>query len=580
MRPLHILPRLFGLALMIATLFAAPAYAQGDQQQTFAPTCHAVSALDRGPQDMLVSPHWNCTSDGWTAASPVTWLRFDAGTWSDHGAPVYFSSRIARFGSITFTALDRDGSERSLTFAEHEGEPIGAGPVFQLPLPEITNQTTTLLARVERPHSIKLLTEARVTPSADGGQWSHFHLALMAFILGSMVLTLVFDIAYMLHHRDRVVVTHFCMVLGMIAYILFAGGLVSELLILPLPVLAIAGPLSWAFACGMATLFFVFFSEHGAQSKPMRRITIATAMWTMIVPAFFALQLPFTHPIDDPGYFLSFVPVILVICVVVAEAVIRGSRLARFMAVAWAPLIVTSIERLLRGMGAYTGPAELDQLMFAGVGLNMIVLSLAIADRFLSLRVERDAALSQARQLEQLSTRDALTGLMNRRAIEARFDDLLKQGFDTFALLDLDRFKAVNDVHGHQIGDSALVACAAALRSQGDRDTIAVRLGGEEFVLLLRGERPLERAEALRQTVPLRIATDVPGLGLPVTASMGVIEMPRSISSRVSFAEFYARADILLYEAKASGRNRMAYEKLTLFSDAPLRSMGNQEQSA
>jgi hypothetical protein len=45
--------------------------------------------------------------------------------------------------------------------------------------------------------------------------------------------------------------------------------------------------------------------------------------------------------------------------------------------------------------------------------------------------------------------------------------------------------------------------------------------------------------------------------------------MPRAMSSRVSFAEFYARADILLYEAKASGRNRMAYERLTLFSEAP-----------
>jgi diguanylate cyclase (GGDEF) domain len=158
---------------------------------------------------------------------------------------------------------------------------------------------------------------------------------------------------------------------------------------------------------------------------------------------------------------------------------------------------------------------------------------------------------------------------MNRRAIEARFDALLAQGFDTFALVDLDRFKAINDLHGHQVGDAALVACANAIRSAGDRDSVAVRLGGEEFVVLLRGERTLERAEALRQAIPRRIAQDVPGLDLPVTASMGVIVLAQATRQAMQFSEFYARADALMYEAKASGRNRLAYERLTVFSQPP-----------
>ena len=171
--------------------------------------------------------------------------------------------------------------------------------------------------------------------------------------------------------------------------------------------------------------------------------------------------------------------------------------------------------------------------------------------------------------LEQISTRDSLTGLMNRRAIEARFDELLTQGFNTFALIDLDRFKAINDLHGHQVGDAALIACANAIRTTGERDSIAVRLGGEEFVVLLRGDRTLERAEALRQAIPIRIAQDVPGLDLPVTASMGVITLAQAARRSMAFAEFYARADALMYEAKASGRNRLAYERLTVFAERP-----------
>jgi len=158
---------------------------------------------------------------------------------------------------------------------------------------------------------------------------------------------------------------------------------------------------------------------------------------------------------------------------------------------------------------------------------------------------------------------------MNRRAIEARFDQLLGQGFHTFALVDLDRFKSINDLHGHQIGDAALVTCAGALRAEGDRNSIAVRLGGEEFVVLLRGERTLERAEALRQAIPQRIATEVSGLSLPVTASMGVIVLADGDRHKMAFSEFYARADALMYEAKAAGRNRLAYARLTVFNTAP-----------
>ena len=192
----------------------------------------------------------------------------------------------------------------------------------------------------------------------------------------------------------------------------------------------------------------------------------------MVVPGFFALQFGATQRFDDLGYFVTFIPAIIVISAAVIEAVLRGSRSARFIAVAWAPIIAASIERLLRGLGVYTGPSRLDQLLYLSVGVEVVVISLAIADRFLALRRERDAALTEARMLEQISARDSLTGLMNRRAIEARFDELLAQGFDTFALVDLDRFKAINDVHGHQVGDAALVACASALRSSGDRDSV------------------------------------------------------------------------------------------------------------
>ncbi len=566
---LRLLTRLGMVAAMLVLLAARPVAADDHVVPTHAPACHAATALATSLAAMGPRAGWTCNDTGWRSDVPAVWLRFEARDWQQHRLPRYFFARNARFETITFHAIDKGGAVRSLVLREADGTPFAAGPVFQLPLPAITPATTALVARIEAPHSVPLLTEARITHDPGHADWSQIDMMLLAFVAGMLILPLLFDISFFVVLRERFVVLHAAMVSAMMIYVLTAGGLASAFVTLPVPVMAVAGALSWAIGAGLSALFLAHFLERGAQSGTMRHVTIATGWFTMIVPGFFALQLDATQRFDDVGYFVAFLPAIIVFSAAVIEALLRGSRSARFIAAAWAPIIAASSERLLRGLGWHTGPSSLDQMLYVAIGIEVVVISLAIADRFLALRRERDAALTEAKMLEQLSARDSLTGLMNRRAIEARFDELLAQGYDTFALVDLDRFKTINDVHGHQVGDAALVACASAIRSSGDRDAVAVRLGGEEFVVLLRGPRPLERAEALRQAIPLRIAKEVPGLDLPVTASMGVVVLADANAHKMAFSEFYARADALMYEAKASGRNRMAYERLTVFRSAP-----------
>jgi diguanylate cyclase (GGDEF)-like protein len=534
---LRLLIRLGMVAVLLALLAARPVVADDQVAAVHPPACHAATGLAESLDAMRSPARWNCNNDGWRSDVPVMWLRFEAEDWRREGLPGHFFTRIARFKSVTFHAIDADGTVRSLALDESDASPFPAGPVFRLPLPEITARTTMLLARIEGPHSVPLLTEARITKDPHQAEWSSADMMLLAFVAGMLVLPLLFDISFFVVLRERFVLLHAGLVGAMMIYVLTAGGLASAFMPLPLTLMAVLAPLSYAIGAGLSALFLADFLERGAQSRVMRRITVGTGWFTMIAPGFFALQLGDTQPFDDRGYFIAFLPFIIVISAAVIEAVLRGSRSARFIAVAWAPIITASVERLMRGLGLYVGPSRLDQILFLALGIEVVIISLAIADRFLALRRERDAALTEARMLEQISTRDSLTGLMNRRAIEARFDELLAQGFDTFALVDLDRFKAINDLHGHQVGDAALVACASAIRSSGDRDAVAVRLGGEEFVVLLRGERPLERAEALRQAIPMRIAKEVPGLDLPVTASMGVVVLSDAAHHKMKFAD-------------------------------------------
>jgi diguanylate cyclase (GGDEF)-like protein len=318
-----------------------------------------------------------------------------------------------------------------------------------------------------------------------------------------------------------------------------------------------------------AIIFATRFIETDYQSPRLRRALEWAAIWVLFITVIRMARIEAFDPISAKVYFAFFVPMLLLMVWFVADAARRGSRAVWFQIIAWSPFLILGLLRVGTMLDADASYIEAPWLFRIGAATEVVFTSLGVVDRIMAIRRERDAALIEARMLGQLSERDPLTGLMNRRAVEARFDDLHEEGFDTFALIDLDRFKEVNDRFGHQVGDAALRACAEAIRGSDTRDAIAVRLGGEEFVVLLRGRRTVERAEALRQAIPLRIAAQVPGLDRPVTASMGIVELPNTATPLMGFEELYARADQLLYEAKASGRNRLIYERLKVFNEPP-----------
>lgn len=554
------------MAALLAYALATPAMAFDRGEPSFAPVCHFASDNSVAFDDVIPrGAQWVCEDKAWVADRPIAWLRFEAKSWEGEERPRYFFSRIARFESMEFAALDADGTLRQLSYLERDAEPYAGGPVFQFKLPEVKSETRAILVRIERPHSVPLLTEARLAHYPEDSDWSQLEVMLLACVIGMLILPLLFDVSFYIVLRERFVALHAGMVIAMMAYVSFASGLISVFFNLPLSVIAVVGPLSWAIGCGLSAVFLGDFLEPHAQSRLMRKATRAAGLWCMALPGFFALQLHATQTFDDKAYFYTFIPVIIIITAAIVEAILRGSRSARFIGLAWAPIILASIDRLLRGLGVYVGPSSLDQLMYVATGFEVIIISLAIADRFLAIRRERDAALTEAKTLERLSERDPLTGLMNRRALDDRFADFHRDGYETFALVDLDRFKKVNDTAGHAVGDAVLKTVAQTLSE--DRSMRAFRLGGEEFFVLIRDDDGKQRAEQMRQSIPLRVANEVPELEMLVTASVGLLEVPQSALPKIDFNSIYRRADMLMYEAKEDGRNRMVSERLQAFDN-------------
>jgi two-component system cell cycle response regulator len=183
-----------------------------------------------------------------------------------------------------------------------------------------------------------------------------------------------------------------------------------------------------------------------------------------------------------------------------------------------------------------------------------IVFKVAVQDA-----LEEQAAL----RVYSSSVRDTLTGLFNRHFFQDRFESEFAfakrhNTLLTVILLDIDWFKSVNDTHGHPAGDAVLRSVGAALSRVTRKEDLTARYGGEEFLLLFRAaslDDARVTAERIRRAIE---ATETPwqDRSLRVTVSIGVATMHRERTCSTP-GELLALADLALYAAKRSGRNRI-----------------------
>jgi two-component system cell cycle response regulator len=171
-------------------------------------------------------------------------------------------------------------------------------------------------------------------------------------------------------------------------------------------------------------------------------------------------------------------------------------------------------------------------------------------------------------QLKMTGLTDGLTGVQNRRYFEHRLQEEVSQSRRhqqplTCMFLDVDRFKRINDTHGHQTGDMVLREVAGAAQSQlRIGDTIA-RYGGEEFIVLLprtSAHHGREIAERIRKAIEEQNFKSRAGYALSVTISIGLASLPlqgTSQNPQVLAEAMVAAADDALYQAKHTGRNRV-----------------------
>lgn len=298
------------------------------------------------------------------------------------------------------------------------------------------------------------------------------------------------------------------------------------------------------------------------------------------------------------------VPLILGIGIYCA---VKRQRSAYFFVAAFTMICIGGFVTGLSLLGAIPTNAFTTNAMQFGSVMEMLLLAFALADRFNQIRREKEKAQAEALQaehllvenlksserileervkartaelsesnqalvsanaeleekkaeLEKLSMTDRLTSLSNRlmldRVLEAELHRSQRYG-STFSiiLLDVDRFKSVNDTHGHPVGDSVLVELAKLLCSRVRDSDVAGRWGGEEFLIVCR-DTSADGARILAEKLRVKIGEHSFPVAGCRTSSFGVT----GVCKGDTVASMIARADTALYRAKGAGRNRVELE--------------------
>lgn len=553
------------LWLLLAALWPASAFAQSPADVST--VCEIRTSLDRSIKEFATPRSgWTCGDDRKFDGSKRSIIRFPI---AQGGAalPQYLVSQTSRFDRVQIMTIDRDGSQRIVSRPYEAMIPSAKNREFYTPLPAVGNDTEYIYVAIDNTSLKITLAQMYLRSDIPGSraperQW----LLLLAMLCGMLLMPLGFDAAVFKALKQPFVIWHGIMATFVLAQIMLVSGVAVALFHPTIEQMRIFTLLSFGAMIASAGVFGATFIERDRLAPYLRHLLIASAIWVALATTMTASGIFPITPLAVKLYLGSFIPVMLLYGWTLLHALRRGSRAARYQLAGWIPMAGVGIIRVLSGLTPLVAVQDAIGLFYVATIIEVFATALGIADRLVTIRRQRDNALVRASELGSLSNTDPLTGLMNRRALEQRFDELQAEGFDTLAVLDLDHFKSVNDRFGHAVGDAVLQAVGTALTSDTGRQSVAVRLGGEEFVLFMKGNDAAERADKLRRAIPVHVARDVPDLDRLVSASMGVVQAGVGIDRTLVFAELYKQADRLLYEAKRSGRNRTLHEKTLSFA--------------
>lgn len=528
--------------------------------------CTLGTASDARISDVMAqSERFDCSEDKYRFSGSKLWAKIPFRTADLPDGAIEVQGDNNGLTTMEVHAVLDDGSVRSATFSEREvvnsWRPKGH---YGLAIPgsedpEIRDRIETVYVALDRPRVASSLTLIQLVSKE---RWDDLKLplsAMFALLCGMAIMPFFYNAFFYGALRYSFMLWHSVMIMGTVIYTFSSSGLIF--LVFPETTLTTKFLLNyWTLAiCIAASGFFLDrFLEPEKIATWLRPILLVTAVIPVFVTAWI-FQAIEGYDISIRNYYhASFLPYLLVVLYTMWHAARRGSRAIWFQIAAWTPIIALSLDRIARGLDLYIGIHELDYGLYFALVLETIILAFGVATRIMKLRRNHESTLRKQVELMLLVETDGLTGIGNRRAFESRFErNRVTREYSHLAIIDIDFFKQVNDVYGHEAGDKVLRAVGQNLSLTSH---FPARIGGEEFAVLVNSSDTNGR-----DGTPSAIMTDVceklirgvhhavPEISQPVTFSAGVASIPK----RASLKSVMAVADRRLYDAKNNGRNQV-----------------------
>ncbi|UAK23725.1 sensor domain-containing diguanylate cyclase [Sphingomonas nostoxanthinifaciens] len=546
------------LLLLALALLALPQAARAVSLTLHDGLCYAIVPNDT-PIEQPPASAFACDGRARDYTQRILLLRVDPAQHGIDPTDMALLFRVTRFERLTVQYSYADGSSEQQSVRRGDfgsrwrtGNQISFSPSRQVPVREIRIAYRGLAS--DRLARVRILSRVAATRdlalAAAATSW-----ALTLLLIGA-----IYNVSLALAVRRQFLAWQ-----ALWASLVMTWGMVwSQLVLIALPSLAGTttsrmGTLLSSVALTAATMSVVT-ALGDAMTPRWRRIVAAVGFAAPIV----GVTASFLHGTVFSYSFILMDAICLIDVVLVAGALAlawrAGNGEARDLTLAWVtPMVVFGLTSMIDfGTSLFGGGAQLAVLTASAV--QTVILSITATRRFSRMRVELDAARAAETVLAELANRDPLTGLLNRRGFiersNATFDGGNTASFGLL-LIDVDKFKGINDRFGHEVGDTVLCRIAARLHLLERELCIAGRLGGEEFVVGISGLNSIaleEFADHIRRELGA-IDHDAVTRQRRVTVSIGVA----AGSTATPFQRLYGMADRALYDAKHAGRDRVVF---------------------
>ncbi|MEY2928350.1 MAG: hypothetical protein RL367_2827, partial [Pseudomonadota bacterium] len=457
--------------------------------------------------------------------------------------------------SVSVHVRYADGSIARLGFTSASARRyMTIGALFELTLPTRSSAVHDILVVTRNSANVRgIVLGAKVMPLGEASKIKLWLAALYAAFAGLICGLIIYNLSLWVALRHKFQLFYCGMAAAMCAYTFSASGSL---------ILAIEGlanndrlRINFALLTLTAVMALLFFRSFFGPDVVTRRLEQASKLATAALAATglaYAILSPWHQAILDQLFFLSFLSALFVLCLITWRGWRMRSPSIKLFLLAWVTPLISTVLRLAHGLGLLDYSFWLDNSSVFALAAEALISSIVISHRIRTIAQERDQARAEEGVARIQANEDPLTGLLNRRAFLEK--TIGQPGTCRLILLDIDRFKLINDLAGHQAGDEVLRRLASTMSQWQPTGSILARIGGEEFAIILPATvLAVQHATAGDLLGAIRMAA-MPE-GLRVTASIGLAD--GTLENEEAWTSLYRRADTALYRAKADGRDRI-----------------------